>query len=141
MPEEYRPNDYDSDSWFYCASCFSPNIRHEDAIDSDCCGSCGCTNIVESTIEEWEKLYMKRYGHKYAEKSNNIRNSPIFKLSISKLMTKVADSPKWKAIITEIYRYFPRGLSKADSVVLFFDKLLKDNKLDSLKELLYKWKI
>lgn len=141
MVEQVRPSDYDSEPWFYCAICLSPSIQHEDAIDSDCCKACGSTNIVESSFEEWERKYQKKYGKKYTEKSNDIKNSPIFQLSFSKLMKKVSDYPDWKGIISQIYNHFPKGLSKADSIVLFFDNLIKENKLDKLRELLYKMKL
>jgi len=42
----------------------------------------------------------------------------------------------WKGIIRSIYPKFPGGLGRADSVILFFDKLIKDNKLDNLRFLL-----
>jgi hypothetical protein len=55
-------------------------------------------------------------------------------------MHKVSDSPKWEYIIKEIYGHLPKGMSKADSIVVFFDRLVKDNKLDALRTLLYKMK-
>lgn len=141
MSEQEKLNDYDSEPIFYCATCLSLKIKHEDAIDYDCCCECGCTNIAESTVDEWEKKYESKYGHKYTEKSNDIRKSPIFQLSFSQLMRKVSDSAMWENIIKEVYGYLPKGLSKSDSIVLFFDKLIKDNKLDRLREILYKMKI
>jgi hypothetical protein len=96
---------------------------------------------VESSIEIWEQKYQNKYGKKYTIKSDNPRNSPIFKLSLSKLMTKVSDYPKWESLIKEIYGHFPKGISKADSIVMFFDKLVRDNKLDSLRYLMYKMKL
>ena len=141
MHDQEKYDDYDSEPVFYCATCLSLNIKHEDAIDADCCSECGCTNIKQALPEEWEKIYAKRYGKKYVEKSNDIKKSPIFQLSVAKLMDKVSDSPKWETIIRSIYGHLPKGVSKAESIVLFFDKLAKDNKLDSLKTLLYKMKI
>lgn len=141
MSEQDQLQDYDSEPVYYCATCLSLKIKHEEAIDSDCCGDCGSTNVVESTFEEWEKKYEKKYGRKYTEKSNDIRKSPVFKMSFSQLMKKVSDSSKWESIIQSIYGCLPKGLSKSDSIVLFFDKLIKDNKLDSLRALLYKMKI
>lgn len=141
MSEQEKYTDYDSEPVYYCATCLSLNIKHEDAIDSDCCGECGCTDIRQMMPEEWEKLYEKKYGKKFVEKSQDIRNHPIFQLSLSKLMHKVSDSPKWEAIIKGVYGHLPKGVSKADSIVIFFDKLVKDNKLDNLRTLLYKMKI
>lgn len=129
------------DHVLYCARCYSLKVIHEDSIDSDCCGECGCTSIEESSFEDWEELYRKRYGKKFIDKKGDWRSSPIYNLSFSKLMTKVSDSPKWEFIIKSIYGYVPKGFSKADTIVLFFDRLVRDNKLDSLKKLLYNMKI
>ena len=139
MSEQEKLNDYDSEPVVYCANCLSLKIKHNDDLDMDYC-DCGCTDIKECLPEEWEVLYEKKYGHKYLEKSD-IRKSPIFQLSFSKLMHKVSDSPKWDFIIKEIYGHIPKGLSKADCIVVFFDKLVKDNKLDALRTLLYKMKV
>jgi hypothetical protein len=141
MSEQDRNNDYDSEPVVYCAKCLSLKIKHEDALDIDCCGNCGSTDVVESSIEIWEKKYEAKYGKKFTVKNDDPRNSPIFKLPINKLMAKVSDCPKWENIIKDIYSHFPKGISKADSIVMFFDKLMKDNKLESLRTLLYKMKI
>ena len=141
MSELFKLDDYDSEPVVYCSKCLSLNIKHEDIIDSDCCMDCGCTDMEVATIDVWEKKWEKKHGHKLTEKNNDPRNSPVFKMSLSKLMHKVADSPKCEAIINAIYKHFPHGLSKAESVVVFFDLLVKDNKLDSLRNLLYKMKI
>ena len=141
MPEQELITNYDSEPVYYCTTCLSLSIKHEDAIDSDFCKECGSTAIKETTFENWEKMYERKYGHKYTIKNNDIRNSPVFKLSFSKLMKKVSDCPKWENIVKELYGYLPKGLSKADTILLFFDKLTKDNKLDKLRELLYRWKI
>ena len=141
MDRHNESNNYDPEPWLYCANCLSPKIVYENAMDCDCCGDCGSTAVKESTFDQWEEKYIKRYGHKYAEKNNDIRNSPVYKMSFRKLMDKVSNSPRWKDIIKEIYKDVPRGMSKADSIILFFSKLVDDNKLDKLREILYKWKI
>lgn len=141
MSEHDKLNDYDSEPVLYCASCLSLKIKHEDQLDIDFCDDCGNTDLIESSLEDWEKKYEKKYGRKYTVKSEDPRKSPIFQLPLSKLMHKVSDCPKWETIISNIYGYFPKGLSKADSIVVFFDKLVKDNKLDALRTLLYKMKL
>lgn len=137
MSTQEKLKDYDSEPVLYCANCLSLKIRHNDVIDMDYC-DCGCTDIRECLPEEWERKYEKKYGHKYVSQPKDVKKSPIWQLSFSALMTKVSKSPKWEYIIKEIYGALPKGLSKADSIVVFFDKLIKDNKLDSLRMLLYK---
>ena len=134
-------DDYDAEPVLYCSSCLSLKIKHEESLDIDFCGDCGNTDIAESSFEVWEEKYKKKYGHKYTIKSEDPRKSPVFQLPIGKLMHKVSDCPKWETIIKGIYGHLPKGLSKADSIVVFFDKLIKDNKLDALRTLLYKMKI
>lgn len=65
---ESLPNDYNSEPVFYCKNCLSLKVRDIPNVeDSDYCDECGSTDIEKSSIEEWEKLYENRYGHKYLE--------------------------------------------------------------------------
>lgn len=139
MPDLSKLKEYDEEPVTYCAKCYSLKIKYEETIGSDCCMDCGCSDTVTSSIEEWERLYEKRYGHKFTEKSNDPRKSLVFKMSMKELEDKVCDSPYWKQIIKGIYHNFPQGLSKADSIILFFDKIVKENRLDELRYLLIKY--
>lgn len=130
---------YDAEPVTYCARCYSLKIRYEEEVDADCCMECGCSDTMTASIDEWEKLYENRYGKKYVEKKNDIRNSPMFLLPISKLKAKLYNCPEWLSIIKTLYPQFPKGLSKADSIILVFDKLSRDNKMDDLKILLAKY--
>lgn len=134
-----RNEDYDSEPVAYCANCLSLGIKHNKVLDMDIC-DCGCTDIKECLPEEWEKLYENKYGKKYVERSNDPKDTYIFRLSLNELKDKVYDSPEWKEIIKELYPKFPKGLGKADSVILLFDQLIKDNRLNDLKMLLLEWK-
>lgn len=125
--------DYDSEPVKYCSRCYSLKIKYVEAIHSDCCSVCGCTDTAETTIDKWEKLYEDRYGQKFVQPSGNPRNSPIFKLSISALKGLIFNKMPYKRIARALYPNFPLHLSKADSIVLLFDKISKDNKLDDLR--------
>lgn len=131
-------NDYDSEPVKYCAQCYSLKVRYEDSIEADCCADCGSPDILEAPIEEWERLYERRYGHKYTVKTEDPKKTFIFKMSLDKLKNKVFESDKWREIIRAIYPRFPEGLGRADSVILFFDTLIRQNKLNELKLLLFK---
>lgn len=64
--------DYNSIPVLYCKNCLSLKIRNVSSIeDSDYCDECGSLNIEKTTIDEWEKLYINRYGHKYIEQYSN----------------------------------------------------------------------
>ena len=53
----------------YCKNRLSLRIMNiEDIENSDFCDKCGSTSIGEATTEEWEELYLKKYGHKFLEK-------------------------------------------------------------------------
>lgn len=123
---------------YYCPICYSLRIKYEDAIGSDCCMDCGCTDIESCSIDEWENKYEKRFGHKYLVEKKDVRNSPIFKLSLDKLKSKVLNHPSWRKIIHLLYPKFPSCYGKEDSIILLFDKLVKDNRVDDIKYLLIK---
>jgi hypothetical protein len=48
-------------------------------------------------------------------------------------MDKLFNLKQWKSIILSLYPRFPGGLGKADSIVLFFDTIIKDNKLTDFR--------
>ena len=128
-----KVEDFDAEPVVYCPRCYSLNIVYEDAIRADCCGDCGCSDVKTSTIDIWEKLYQKRYGHKFVERSNNVRDSFIFQMSTERLKTMLFKDPSWREICKTLYPTFPGGLSKADSVILLFAKLCQENRLDDLR--------
>jgi len=133
MSEQEKLKDYDSEPIAFCAKCYSLKIKHEDSLDIDYCGECGCSEIKEAPVHVWENLYEQKYGKKYVVKGNDPKKNPIFKLPLGKLMQKFADLKQWKDITLSLYPRFPGGFGKADSIVLLFDKLVKDNKLDALR--------
>lgn len=124
---------YNMEPVMYCSKCYSLKIIYEDAIHSDCCGKCGCSDLQSSSIEEWERLFKNRYGHKFVEENHDIRRSPIFLLSNEKLKMEVYNNPNWREICKILYPSFPEGLGKADSIILLFAKLYQDSRLDDLR--------
>ena len=133
MLKQDKLKDYDSDPVTYCSKCYSLNIRHDDDIDLDYCGECGCTDFQTSLVVDWEKLFAKRYGHKFVEASYDIKKTPIFMMPMDKLKSMVYNDSSWRDICTTMYPSFPGGLSKADSVILLFAKLVQENRLDDLR--------
>lgn len=62
-------SEYDSEPVFYCNHCLSLKIRSIPNIeDSEYCDKCCSTDIKQTSIREWEKLYVQKYGHKFIEK-------------------------------------------------------------------------
>lgn len=47
----------------YCKHCLSLSIRVFGGIDY--CDKCGSTEMEESSIEDWDQLYQKKYNQKY----------------------------------------------------------------------------
>lgn len=136
-----KVTDYEDDPVKYCPRCLSLKIKYEEFRDLEYCGDCGCTDILETSFEDWEKKYERRYGHKFVEKSNDPRKSYIFNLSIKELKQKMYDSDNWKSVVKSMYPRFPDGYSKIDTILIFFDQIIKDNKLDDFKILLTKIKL
>lgn len=55
---------------FYCKNCLSLAVVSLESYDNiDFCNECGSTNIDRIDIREWEKLYYKKYGHKFIERN------------------------------------------------------------------------
>lgn len=135
-----QASDYDLEPVVYCVNCLSLNIKHDDTLDIDYC-ECGCTDVSSTSVEIWEEKYKKKYGKKFVENTRDITKSPIFQMSVGELMVKLSSSSKWQTVIKEMYGKLPKGLSKADTILVFFDKLLKENKLKALRTLLYNMKI
>ena len=138
MSNQVKKDDYDSEPVRYCARCYSLKVKYEEALDSECCAECGSTDIQESLIEDWEKKYVRRYGCKFTQKTEDPKSTYFFKLSIKELKDKVASSLRWKDIIKSIYPHFPGGYGKVDSIILFFDTLIRQNKVDELRLFLFK---
>lgn len=104
--------------------------------DSDFCMECGCTEIAEANIEEWERMYERRYGHKYVERNSNVMRAKIYGLTLGELKQAFHDSPYSYAIMYSMYPQFPRYLTGVEATLLFFDKVFKDGRLDELREML-----
>lgn len=72
MAEDYREEsnvDYNAIPVFYCKHCLSLNIKTVDeSIDTeylDFCAECGSTEIGQTDIHTWEKMYEQKYGKKF----------------------------------------------------------------------------
>lgn len=59
MPK-YSIDEYNQEPVFYCKECLSLRIRGVE--DQDYCDECGCTDILETDIFTWVKLYADAYG-------------------------------------------------------------------------------
>jgi len=129
---------YDDEPVEYCSRCYSLKIVHEDSIDSDCCMDCGSTDISTADIYTWERLYKERYGRKFVGRNNDPRSSIFFKMSISTLKTRLYQDDKLLgAVLHKLYPNFPDGLSKEETILVLFDKLCSDNRMDDLRMEMY----
>lgn len=62
---ELNNNEYNKEPVFYCKHCLSLNIRSISGMDY--CDKCSSTDIEQCNIEEWENLYIQKYGHKFLD--------------------------------------------------------------------------
>lgn len=61
--------DYNSEPVYYCKHCLSLKIFDVEGIpDSEYCDECGSTDIEQTSIEDWENLYVQKYGHSFIKK-------------------------------------------------------------------------
>lgn len=98
---------------------------------------CGCTHIDKANIHEWEQMYRDRYGEDFVKRPLQPGRKLVDTLSMDELKEEVCTNPKWQHIVREIYPKFPFYLPKADCLLLFFSKVMKDNRLDELRDLIY----
>ena len=129
---------YDEEPVCYCTECYSLKIKFEDSIGADCCMDCGSLDISEALVDEWEKLYEGRYGHKFTERNLDPASKKIASMSVRQFKAWLCDQPEWRNIVKGFFPNFPGGLGKADSIVLFFDKLSQERLLDDFRSYLDK---
>lgn len=68
MAMEDKQNQYNEEPVFYCKSCLSLKIRDVPSMEnSEFCDECSSTDIGQCSIEEWEEMYINRYGHRYLD--------------------------------------------------------------------------
>ena len=60
------------DNVLYCKLCLS--LRVMDADGEEYCGECGCASIDESSLEQWEELYILRYKREFLERKKIKKN-------------------------------------------------------------------
>lgn len=61
--EKLSKAEYDNIPVHYCKQCLSLKImRVADRDETAFCDDCGCTDVEECDIHEWENLYKTRYG-------------------------------------------------------------------------------
>jgi len=58
--------EYNAEPVYYCRRCLSLRVLDVPCLDdSEYCDKCGSTDIAQCSIEEWEKMYIERYGHSF----------------------------------------------------------------------------
>ena len=66
--EQSPKEDYNKIPVHYCKECLSLAVMRVARMDDACyCDTCGSTDIEQTSIEEWEELYKKRYGFRYLD--------------------------------------------------------------------------
>lgn len=62
---EYTREDYNNEPVCYCRNCLSLRIKTEDGLEY--CDKCGSTDTCECHIDEWERIYYKRFGKNFTD--------------------------------------------------------------------------
>lgn len=63
--ENYTIEDYNNEPVYYCKHCLSLKVKIVGGYDF--CDECGGTDINTAHIDDWDRLYEERYGHKFLE--------------------------------------------------------------------------
>jgi len=104
--------------------------------DSDYCMKCGCSEVAEASIGEWEELYKARYGRRYVERTGDPYRKHIYQMTVQELKTELYDRANYREVIETLYPGFPRHFSRIDAILLFFDKIIKEGELNKLRDIL-----
>ena len=60
---------FDDEPVYYCKRCLSLKIKQIPILgNQDYCEDCNSTDVSTTTIEEWNKMYEKKYGHPFVQK-------------------------------------------------------------------------
>jgi hypothetical protein len=64
--EKSPKEEYNNIPVHYCKECLSLKVMRVGGMEEACyCDDCGCTDIKQTSIEEWEQLYRKKHGFTY----------------------------------------------------------------------------
>lgn len=136
--EKVGSDDRDLEPVSYCSECYSLRIGSIEGIDSsDYCMDCGCTKIEQATIEEWERLYERRYGRKLVERKQDPMKARIYAMTWEELKEELFSGRHCADIIRTMYPRLPSDMPKADRALLFLDKVMRDNRTDELRDWIY----
>ena len=60
---------YNDEPVYYCKRCLSLNIKVMPMLaNQEYCESCNNADIGTASFEDWDKMYVEKYGHHYIEK-------------------------------------------------------------------------
>ena len=62
---QHNHDEYNSEPVIYCSKCLSIRIRDIDG--TNYCDKCGCTDLEEANIFDWEKMYAERYSRNFLD--------------------------------------------------------------------------
>lgn len=137
MKDTQNHNEYDLEPVSYCPRCYSLKIGYIPGVDdSDYCMDCGCIDVARGSIFEWEKLYEKRYGHKFVTERKKLEGHTMWNMSIKDLRRTLLNSSYYREIIREVYPEWKYFRNPVDTVYLFFDNIIKDRLMAKLKRIM-----
>lgn len=61
----YSKKEYNDEPIFYCKNCLSLSIKEISNAGLHVCLECGTPKQEESTVDEWNQLYIERYGKSF----------------------------------------------------------------------------
>jgi hypothetical protein len=131
--------EYNSDPVYFCENCYSLYIKHDDFLDADYCAKCGCSNIVCTDIKDWEKLYENRYKRKLVTRAGDPNVIKVYGMTWKEIKQFICDSPKWESIVCRMYPHLRNRYGRADTLMMFFDLVTRQNRINELKDVLVKY--
>lgn len=133
-----RVSSYDLEPVRYCSKCYSLRVGYIEGVsNSDYCLDCGCTDIADAPIGEWERAYKDRYGRKFVERRIDPLKLKIYKMSWDELKQKFYSSSYYQEVIRAIYPRFPKYKSKEDAMLSFIGRIGEEHRVEEFKEQMY----
>lgn len=63
--------EYNNEPVLYCKHCLSLKVRDAGLPDLLYCDECGSADILETSIDEWNRLYKEKHGFEFLNKNYN----------------------------------------------------------------------
>lgn len=84
-------------------------------------------------------MWEERYGERYIKRYRNPKKAYVYNLPMGDLKQLIYLSPFRREIIKSMYHDFPEYVTDIESVLLLYDNVCKDGRLNELRDNIVKY--